>query len=265
MGKFVNTVLDFNNQGSIANLPNAVNPQDPMTLAQGQAMLNGLQWKPSVFAGTTSNINIASPGSTFDGLTATIGKRILLFGQTNPIENGVYIWNGATSAMTRSADMATSAELNNAVVEVDGGGTANGGTVWRQQTANPTVGTSNIVFGSFIPTSAAASTSTAGVIQIATQTQVNTGTATNLAVTPATLAGTSLFTKKYATTFGDGTSTSYAITHNLNTTDVEVSVFLATGTGDDVEVVVQRTSVNVVTIITSVAPASNAYRVVVVG
>ena len=61
---------------------------------------------------------------------------------------------------------------------------------------------------------------------------------------------------------GDGTNTSYAITHNLNSRDVIVQVYDNT-TYDTIFVDTVRTSVNVVTLTFATAPASNAYRVVI--
>jgi len=61
---------------------------------------------------------------------------------------------------------------------------------------------------------------------------------------------------------GDGSNTSYAITHNLNSRDVIVQVY-DNATYDTVYTDVIRTSVNVVTVTFATAPASNAYRVVI--
>lgn len=73
-----------------------------------------------------------------------------------------------------------------------------------------------------------------------------------------------LKTAKYATLVGTGAATSIVVTHNLNTRDVVVSVHDAT-TFAEVEVDVVKTSVNTITLGFSVAPASNAYRVTVIG
>lgn len=68
--------------------------------------------------------------------------------------------------------------------------------------------------------------------------------------------------KRYAANIGDGTSTSIAVTHSLNSLDVVVEVY-EIATGESVGVGVTRTSANVVTIEAIQAPATNALRVVV--
>jgi hypothetical protein len=68
-----------------------------------------------------------------------------------------------------------------------------------------------------------------------------------------------------STSIGDGSATSYVVTHNLNTRDVIIRVFPNSGEYDDVEVDVQRTSTTTATLVFATAPASNAYRVVVLG
>lgn len=75
---------------------------------------------------------------------------------------------------------------------------------------------------------------------------------------------TDSFTKKAAANVGNGSNLSFEVTHNLNTEDVIVQVF-DNATHDTVETDVVRTSVNVVTVSFTTAPASNAYRVVVIG
>ena len=72
------------------------------------------------------------------------------------------------------------------------------------------------------------------------------------------------YTKKVSADVGNGTNTSFAVTHNLGTRDIQVQVY-DNATYDTVEVDVVRTSTNVVTVSFATAPTTNAYRVVVVG
>jgi hypothetical protein len=91
--------------------------------------------------------------------------------------------------------------------------------------------------------------------------------ASGLAVNKSTLEAafiTDGFTKKASANVGNGSATSFAITHNLNSRDVVVNVY-DNGTYDTVETDVVRTDANTVTVSFTVAPTSNAYRVVIIG
>jgi hypothetical protein len=104
--------------------------------------------------------------------------------------------------------------------------------------------------------------------------QSTSGTAAGLSATLVVLSGgtgsttaagarTNLgATGKYAATFGDGSTLSYVITHNLNTNDVIVGVFFVGTPFQVVECEKQLTSVNTVTLLFGSAPASNSLHVV---
>jgi hypothetical protein len=81
---------------------------------------------------------------------------------------------------------------------------------------------------------------------------------TNTSWQPVT-AGT---VSKYATSIGDGSSTSFTITHSLGSLDAEIQVY-ETATGNVVFPDMQNTTTNTSTITFSVAPTTNQYRVVV--
>lgn len=72
-------------------------------------------------------------------------------------------------------------------------------------------------------------------------------------------------TTKFAQAIGDGSTTSIVVTHNLNTQDVHVLVYSATTPFAQVNVEVDITSVNTITLVFSVAPTAGQYRVVVIG
>jgi hypothetical protein len=88
-----------------------------------------------------------------------------------------------------------------------------------------------------------------------------------LAVDIATLETklvTDSFTKKATANVGNGTNTSFAVSHNLGTRDVQVQIY-DNATYDTVECDVVRTDANTVTVSFTVAPTNDAYRVVVIG
>ena len=98
------------------------------------------------------NVNTASPGATFDGVTMVVGDRALLPNQTTPSQNGLWIWNGAAVAMTRAPDADTAVKLTDSLmVQVDEG-TANRNTQWMLTTDKPiTLGTTALRFTRISP------------------------------------------------------------------------------------------------------------------
>lgn len=60
-----------------------------------------------VWAASDSNVDVASPGAAIGGYGGLAdGNRVLLTSQTNGAENGLWVWHGAASPMTRPSDFA---------------------------------------------------------------------------------------------------------------------------------------------------------------
>lgn len=70
---------------------------------------------------------------------------------------------------------------------------------------------------------------------------------------------------RFAADVGDGAATTYTVTHNLGTRDVIVQVRKAASTYDYVVCDVKAATTSTVTLTFATAPASNEYRVVVIG
>lgn len=108
-----------------------------------------------------------------------------------------------------------------------------------------------------------ASETQSGILEIATQVEVDAGTDDFRAVTPLKLANSTSLVKRYYEDIGNAVDTSIVVNHNLGTRDVFVHVYRASGTYDVVYPLVNHTDANNVTVIYSVAPSSGEYRVVV--
>jgi hypothetical protein len=261
MAKRFLTDIDMTGR-KVTNLGNPVNPQDAATKAYVDSVIEGLDWKEAVRVATSANVNISSPGATIDGGPLSVGDRVLLMGQTDARQNGIYVFNGASSPMTRALDANTGSELTGAVVMVLQGSYA--GTTWRQTTVDPVIGTDPIIWQQLGSAAPPATESTPGIIRIATQAEVDAGTVDNAAVTPLKLANSILRLKKYTTLIGDGSATTYTITHGLGTRDVIVQLYDA-ATYETLEADVVRNGVNTVQITFGSPPAVNSIRVVVIG
>lgn len=257
------TDLDLQSASKVINVPSPSSSGDAVPKSYVDSLVEGLAWKDSCRVATQANLNLSSPGATIDGITMASQDRVLVRSQSTASENGIYVWNGSAVAMTRSLDASTFAELEQAVTTIEEGTSA--ATTYRQDQINGTLGSSSNSWVTFGTSAPAASETTAGIAELATQAETDTGTDDLRIVTPLKLANWSGRLRKVAANVGDGSATSYTVTHNLNTRDVMVSVFLNSGQYDDVEVDVQRSGVNTVAVVFASAPASNAYRVVVFG
>ncbi len=76
---------------------------------------------------------------------------------------------------------------------------------------------------------------------------------------------THAYTSKYATSIGDGTTTSFTVTHNLNTQDTTVTIREVASPFAQVITDVEFTTVNTIAVRFAVAPTASQYRVVVTG
>ena len=108
----------------------------------------GLTWKAPARVATTADITLATAPASIDGVTLSNGDRVLVKNQTDQTENGIYVFNGAGSAMTRAEDLDENDELVASVVIAVEEGTTHADQAWMITSDNPlTIGLSNVEFG----------------------------------------------------------------------------------------------------------------------
>lgn len=254
--------IDAENRKPIINAAQATANGEVVVYEQLQAAIQSLDWKDNVRAASTTNITIATPGATIDGVTMAANDRFLAKDQSTQSQNGLYVWNGASTPATRTADADTFDELESAIVVVDEG-TTNAGTTWRQTQVNGVIGTNNVIWTTFGTGAAQATETVTGIAEVATQAETDTGTDDLRMVTPLKLANYANRAKRFTSTFGDGSSTSYTITHNLGTKSVVVDVSEVAGSFREVICEVQKTTTNTVTLLFDVAVSTNSLQATV--
>lgn len=86
------------------------------------AGLSGLYKYRNVRVASTGNLLITNPGTaSIDGVTVLTGERILLRAQTNPAENGIYVFATSATPMVRALDSDAWSEFPGALVSVNEG------------------------------------------------------------------------------------------------------------------------------------------------
>jgi phage-related tail fiber protein len=223
----------------------------------------GIDWKPSVRLATTAAITLATGlenGDTLDGVTLATGDRVLVKNQTDATENGIYVV-AASGAPSRSSDADTAAEITASFAVFVEEGTVNTDSGWTlTNNGAVTVGTTELSFTQF--TGLGQITAGAGLTKTANTLDVIGGDGITVNADSVVIDRAVVVTK-YATNVGDGTNTSYTITHNLATRDVIVSLFDNSSPYAEVMADVEHSTTNTITLLFSVAPTTDKYRVVV--
>jgi hypothetical protein len=91
---------------------------DVATKAYVDGLVSGLAWKAAVKAATTANITLSGT-LTVDGVSLSVGDRILVKDQTDKTQNGIYIVD--SGSWSRSPDMDAASEFPSAAVFVTAG------------------------------------------------------------------------------------------------------------------------------------------------
>ncbi|MFN5250016.1 MAG: hypothetical protein ACK5DE_03155 [Bacteroidota bacterium] len=272
------------NSYKITNLASPSASTDAANKQYVDDVAQGLNIHAACYAATTAVLNATYSNGTsgvgatltnagtqaafsVDGVSPSVSARILVKNQTNTFENGIYtlttVGSGSTNwVLTRATDFDTSVEIAGGdFTFVDAGATL-ANTGWVNVDEVNTVGTDPIVFQQF--SGAGTYTASNGVLLTGSN---FTGVAVANGGLTVGASGfeidTAIVVRKYAANVGDGSNTSYTISHNLGTKDVIVSVYDNSSPYAEVVCDVQHTSTTAITLLFSVAPTSNQYRVVV--
>jgi len=250
--------LDAGNY-KITNLATPVDAQDAANKAYVDAVAEGLHVHEAAKVLVNTNIDIATDleaGDVIDGVTLVAGHRVLVNGQTNQAQNGIYVVQ-ASGAAVRAADFDSPAEVKSGDFIFVSSGTVYANTGWVQTNSTVTIGTSPISFTQF----SGAGTYTGGAGLTLDGTVFNVGQGTGIVVNANDVAiDTAVVARKFTSLIGNGTATSYTVNHNLANQWATVQVYEGTNL---VEADVSLTSANSTTISFAQAPTENQFRVVV--
>jgi hypothetical protein len=193
---------------------------------QVAGLTTGQTLKGAVRAAVSTNVNIASPGTVLDGLTAAAGQIFLLTGQTTGTENGPWVWNATSTTMTRATNWDTTAEAVRGSYWIVNEGTHADQFALLTNDTDITIGTTVPAFTYIAATSTAA-----------------TGYTTT---SPAVSAGAT-----------------WTVTHNLGSRALLAQVARVASPYDYVEVRIERTTTNTVSVLPDVAMASGEYEIMI--
>lgn len=254
--------------GQATNAADGSAATDLVTLQQLQAYINGLDWKPSVRVGMTSNVTITAPGATLDGITMVSGDRVLLMGETTASTNGLYVWNGAAVAMTRTTDADGAGEVTAGMVVTVTEGTANGDKAFTLTTNDPLViGTTSLAFTQMGGTGVTYTAADASIVVSGTTIQVKLKSgggvlldAVNGLQVDSTYTG---LAKRYSADCV-ATTNPQAFVHNLGTKDLELVMRNKT-TDEVVYPSYIATDINTSTVDLGGAPTAAQWRITIIG
>lgn len=204
----------------------------------------------------TDTVNI---GDADDDTTVVIRGNLQVDGTTTTVNSATL--DVADNEITLNSDV-TGAPSENAGIEVERGTAANVGIRWNEDDDKWQFTNDGSTYSDLGASPADASETVKGIVELATIAEVTTGTDTTRAVTPAGLAAFGA-ARSFATSIGDGSATSYTVTHNLGTKDVIVQLY-DVSTFDTVYADVKRpANTNTILVEFTSAPSSNDIRVLV--
>ena len=133
----------------ITNVDTPVDDHDATNKLYVDTAVQGIDWKDSVKATSTTDISLTSL-LTIDDVVLADGDRVLVQGQTDAAENGLYEARAAAWVRTADADGNPGYEVSNGMAVFVEAGTAFGGNGFVLTTQDPiVVGTDDLEFSQF--------------------------------------------------------------------------------------------------------------------
>jgi hypothetical protein len=187
-------------------------------------LVSGQTLKGAVKAVSTVNVNIASAPATIDGITPTAGDVFLLVNQTTGLQGGPYVWTATAAVMNRATNWDSQGE---AVIGsywiVTQGSKADSFALMTNDTFTLNTTTPSFIYSSMV------AASTTAVEQ----------------------------------DLGNGALTSFTVNHNFGTRAVNVVVYRVASPFDEIDVYVEHTDINNVTIKPDSTWSTSEFHVVV--
>jgi|TARA_R110002167_G_scaffold105624_1_gene271545 hypothetical protein len=291
--KYLNNVSLENNEIQNVKIQNLAS--DPVVSGQGQLIFNTSSTSLKYYDGTnwialgssSGTVTSVATGEGLTGGTISTSGTISLKNASAFTNNTILKWDNTGTQFVDSSivDSGTNVTITGGLT-VTGSITGNVSTATALATARdfsisgdmtaPTVsfdGTANVVLSSTLATvntnvGSFGTASSVGTFTVNGKGLITAASSTTIAITAsqitdfATAVDTEVATREFAANIGNGTLTSYVVTHNLSTRDVSVQCYNAT-TFETVYLSVERTTTNTITLATTVALATAAVRVVI--
>ena len=291
--KYLNNVSLENNEIQNVKIQNLAS--DPVVSGQGQLIFNTSSTSLKYYDGTnwialgssSGTVTSVATGEGLTGGTISTSGTISLKNASAFTNNTILKWDNTGTQFVDSSivDSGTNVTITGGLT-VTGSITGNVSTATALATARdfsisgdmtaPTVsfdGTANVVLSSTLATvntnvGSFGTASSVGTFTVNGKGLITAASSTTIAITAsqitdfATAVDTEVATREFAANIGNGTLTSYVVTHNLSTRDVSVQCYNAT-TFETVYLSVERTTTNTITLATTVALATAAVRVLI--
>lgn len=259
--------VDFNGV-RLTNLGNPTAAGDAVTKSYVDNARAGVSVKDPVRIAATGNVNLASPGATLDGVSLTNGDRFLAPLQNTGTENGIYVYNGPTTAATRATDADSASEVFDGSMVAVADGSKAGYQYIQTVTSSGTPGTWTqnwIVFTMGGQTYSAGNGLTISGTVFSLDTPVSIANGGTGATTMAGVRANIGATTRYAADLGAlSTGVTLTVTHNLGTLDVH-AMFRTTADGRSLTFDWAPKTTNTIEVYPDLSYAAGGVRIVVLG